>query len=142
MITPDGDFAGCNLRMVRGLPGIVARNVLWQCVGVMLDIIGAFGLLSRRAFTQGGLCTAWRVSFHRHRCDRHKTSNARAPALALDYTFLTPHGSRIFRMSTYRLLRGLFALTAFALCGCNTVLLHPSGAVAAQQGHLLSSPRC
>jgi cytochrome o ubiquinol oxidase subunit II len=40
-------------------------------------------------------------------------------------------------MSTSRLIRGLCVLTAFALSGCNTVLLHPSGAVAAQQGHLI-----
>jgi cytochrome o ubiquinol oxidase subunit 2 len=41
-------------------------------------------------------------------------------------------------MSTSRLIKGLCVLTAFALAGCNTVLLHPSGAVAAQQGHLIA----
>jgi cytochrome o ubiquinol oxidase subunit 2 len=46
-------------------------------------------------------------------------------------------GPRISRMSTSRLIKGLCVLTAFALSGCNTVLLHPSGAVAAQQGHLI-----
>jgi cytochrome o ubiquinol oxidase subunit 2 len=40
-------------------------------------------------------------------------------------------------MSTSRLLRGPIFLAAFVLSGCNTVLLHPSGAVAAQQGHLI-----
>jgi cytochrome o ubiquinol oxidase subunit 2 len=33
--------------------------------------------------------------------------------------------------------RVLWALPASLLAGCNTVLLHPSGAVAAQQGHLI-----
>src|ERR1043165_3784828 len=33
--------------------------------------------------------------------------------------------------------RGLLILTAVLLSGCNTVLLHPSGSVAAQQGHLI-----
>src|SRR3954462_6935536 len=33
--------------------------------------------------------------------------------------------------------RGLVILTAALLSGCNTVLLHPSGSVAAQQGHLI-----
>ena len=41
-------------------------------------------------------------------------------------------------MSTSRLIvAGLSVLTACALSGCNTVLLHPAGAVAAQQGHLI-----
>jgi cytochrome o ubiquinol oxidase subunit 2 len=40
-------------------------------------------------------------------------------------------------MSTSRLIKGLVALGTFALSGCNTVLLHPSGAIAAQQGHLI-----
>ena len=41
-------------------------------------------------------------------------------------------------MSTSRLfIRGLGVLTAGALSGCSTVLLHPAGAVAAQQGHLI-----
>ena len=40
-------------------------------------------------------------------------------------------------MSTSRLIRGLCLLPALLLAGCNTVLLHPSGSVAAQQGHLI-----
>src|SRR3984893_134077 len=40
-------------------------------------------------------------------------------------------------MSTSKLIRGPCVLTAFLLAGCNTVLLHPSGVVAAQQGHLI-----
>ncbi len=40
-------------------------------------------------------------------------------------------------MSTSRLIKGLLILTAALLSGCNTVLLHPSGAIAAQQGHLI-----
>jgi cytochrome o ubiquinol oxidase subunit 2 len=40
-------------------------------------------------------------------------------------------------MSTYLIKRGLPLLPAALLAGCNTVLLHPSGAVAAQQGHLI-----
>jgi cytochrome o ubiquinol oxidase subunit 2 len=40
-------------------------------------------------------------------------------------------------MSTSRLIRGLCALSVFALAGCNTVLLHPSGSVAQQQGRLI-----
>jgi cytochrome o ubiquinol oxidase subunit II len=40
-------------------------------------------------------------------------------------------------MSISRLIRGLCVLTAVALSGCSSVLLHPSGAVAAQQGRLI-----
>ncbi len=40
-------------------------------------------------------------------------------------------------MSTHNLKRGLCLLPTVPLAGCNTVLLHPSGAVAAQQGHLI-----
>ncbi len=40
-------------------------------------------------------------------------------------------------MSTHKLGRGLCLLPAVSLAGCNTVLLHPSGVVAAQQGHLI-----
>lgn len=40
-------------------------------------------------------------------------------------------------MSNHTITRGLFLLPALALTGCNTVLLNPSGAVAAQQGHLI-----
>lgn len=40
-------------------------------------------------------------------------------------------------MSRYKILRGLLLLPVLTLAGCNTVLLHPSGAVAAQQGHLI-----
>jgi cytochrome o ubiquinol oxidase subunit 2 len=40
-------------------------------------------------------------------------------------------------MSTSKLTRVLCVLPAFLLAGCNTVLLHPSGMVAAQQGHLI-----
>jgi cytochrome o ubiquinol oxidase subunit 2 len=40
-------------------------------------------------------------------------------------------------MSTSKFIRGLYVLPVFLLAGCNTVLLHPSGAVAAQQGHLI-----
>jgi cytochrome o ubiquinol oxidase subunit II len=43
----------------------------------------------------------------------------------------------IARMSTYRTFTALLVLTAGLLSGCNTVLLHPSGTVAAQQGHLI-----
>ena len=40
-------------------------------------------------------------------------------------------------MSTSKLTRVLCVLPALLLAGCNTVLLHPSGVVAAQQGHLI-----
>jgi len=40
-------------------------------------------------------------------------------------------------MSISKLIRALCVLPAFLLAGCNMVLLHPSGAVAAQQGHLI-----
>jgi cytochrome o ubiquinol oxidase subunit 2 len=40
-------------------------------------------------------------------------------------------------MSIFKSVRGLCVLPAFLLAGCNTVLLHPSGVVAAQQGHLI-----
>jgi cytochrome o ubiquinol oxidase subunit 2 len=40
-------------------------------------------------------------------------------------------------MSIFKFVRGLCALPAFLLAGCSTVLLHPSGVVAAQQGHLI-----
>ncbi len=40
-------------------------------------------------------------------------------------------------MSTFKYLRGLGVLPAFLLAGCNMVLLHPAGTVAAQQGHLI-----
>ena len=40
-------------------------------------------------------------------------------------------------MSTLKFARVLCALPAFLLAGCNMVLLHPSGAVASQQGHLI-----
>jgi cytochrome o ubiquinol oxidase subunit 2 len=40
-------------------------------------------------------------------------------------------------MSTLKFARVLCALPAFLLAGCDMVLLHPSGAVAAQQGHLI-----
>ena len=40
-------------------------------------------------------------------------------------------------MSTLKYLRGLCVLPAFLLTGCNMVLLHPAGTVAAQQGHLI-----
>jgi cytochrome o ubiquinol oxidase subunit II len=40
-------------------------------------------------------------------------------------------------MSTSKFARVLCVLPAFLLAGCNMVLLHPSGAVAAQQGHLI-----
>jgi cytochrome o ubiquinol oxidase subunit 2 len=40
-------------------------------------------------------------------------------------------------MSIPRLIRGLCVLPALLLAGCNMVVLHPSGAVAAQQGHLI-----
>jgi hypothetical protein len=42
----------------------------------------------------------------------------------------------IARMSSYRTFTALLVLTAGLLSGCNTVLLHPSGTVAAQPGHL------
>src|SRR3984893_3766022 len=49
-----------------------------------------------------------------------------------------PNGSpSYFGMSTSKLTRVLCVLPALLLAGCNTVLLHPSGAVAAQQGHLI-----
>src|ERR1700710_41070 len=41
------------------------------------------------------------------------------------------------RMLTSRFTRGTLILPAVLLSGCNTVLLHPSGSVAAQQGHLI-----
>jgi len=40
-------------------------------------------------------------------------------------------------MSTSNFARALCLLPALLLAGCNTVLLHPSGVVAAQQGHLI-----
>src|SRR6201996_2105180 len=41
-------------------------------------------------------------------------------------------------MSTLKSARGMCFLPAFAsLAGCNMVVLHPAGAVAAQQGHLI-----
>ena len=40
-------------------------------------------------------------------------------------------------MSTSNFARVLCVLPALLLAGCNTVLLHPSGNVAAQQGHLI-----
>ena len=40
-------------------------------------------------------------------------------------------------MSTSKLARALCLLPVFLLAGCNMVLLSPSGAVAAQQGHLI-----
>ena len=40
-------------------------------------------------------------------------------------------------MSISKLIRGLCVLPVFLLAGCNVVLLQPSGAVAAQQGHLI-----
>jgi cytochrome o ubiquinol oxidase subunit 2 len=40
-------------------------------------------------------------------------------------------------MSTSKFTRVLCVLPAVLLAGCNTVLLHPSGMVAAQQGHLI-----
>jgi cytochrome o ubiquinol oxidase subunit 2 len=42
-------------------------------------------------------------------------------------------------MSTSKLTRVLCVLPAFLLAGCNTVLLHPSCSVAAQQGHLIEA---
>src|SRR5579871_3984986 len=50
-------------------------------------------------------------------------------------------GSRISRMSTFRIkaakLKGLLALVALQLAGCSGVVLHPSGSVAQEQGHLI-----
>jgi cytochrome o ubiquinol oxidase subunit 2 len=40
-------------------------------------------------------------------------------------------------MSISKLVRAACVLPAFLLAGCNMVLLHPSGIVAAQQGHLI-----
>jgi cytochrome o ubiquinol oxidase subunit 2 len=40
-------------------------------------------------------------------------------------------------MPTLKIFRGLLLLPAFLLAGCNMVVLHPAGAVAAQQGHLI-----
>ncbi|MBS0419288.1 MAG: ubiquinol oxidase subunit II [Proteobacteria bacterium] len=40
-------------------------------------------------------------------------------------------------MSIRSFIKGFVSLTAILLAGCNTVLLHPSGAVAAQQGRLI-----
>ena len=40
-------------------------------------------------------------------------------------------------MSISKLVRAVCVLPAFLLAGCNLVLLHPSGIVAAQQGHLI-----
>lgn len=40
-------------------------------------------------------------------------------------------------MSLLKYIRPLLVLPLGALTGCNTVLLHPAGAVAAQQGHLI-----
>jgi len=40
-------------------------------------------------------------------------------------------------MSISKLARGLCVPPVFMLAGCNMVLLHPSGVVAAQQGHLI-----
>jgi len=40
-------------------------------------------------------------------------------------------------MSISKLVRAVSVLPAFLLAGCNMVLLHPSGFVAAQQGHLI-----
>jgi len=40
-------------------------------------------------------------------------------------------------MSISRFTRGLLVLTAALLSGCNSVLLKPSGSIAAQQGHLI-----
>jgi cytochrome o ubiquinol oxidase subunit 2 len=40
-------------------------------------------------------------------------------------------------MSISKLVRGVWVLPALLLAGCNMVLLHPSGAVASQQGHLI-----
>jgi cytochrome o ubiquinol oxidase subunit 2 len=40
-------------------------------------------------------------------------------------------------MSISKLVRAVSVLPAFLLAGCNMVLLHPSGIVAAQQGHLI-----
>ncbi|MFL6600261.1 MAG: ubiquinol oxidase subunit II [Steroidobacteraceae bacterium] len=40
-------------------------------------------------------------------------------------------------MSISKLVRAMCVLPAFLLAGCNMVLLHPSGAVATQQGHLI-----
>jgi cytochrome o ubiquinol oxidase subunit II len=40
-------------------------------------------------------------------------------------------------MSISRFTQGLLIPTAALLSGCNSVLLHPSGSVAAQQGHLI-----
>jgi cytochrome o ubiquinol oxidase subunit II len=40
-------------------------------------------------------------------------------------------------MLTPRFNQGLLVLTAVLLSGCNTVVLNPSGSVAAQQGHLI-----
>jgi cytochrome o ubiquinol oxidase subunit 2 len=45
---------------------------------------------------------------------------------------------RIAHMSTSRpIITGLSVLSACAASGCSSVLLHPAGAVAAQQGHLI-----
>jgi len=43
----------------------------------------------------------------------------------------------VCKLTSARFTRGLLILTAVLLSGCNTVLLHPSGSVAAQQGHLI-----
>src|SRR3954453_4313964 len=43
----------------------------------------------------------------------------------------------VCKLISARFTRGLVVLTAASLSGCNTVLLHPSGSVAAQQGHLI-----
>src|SRR3954453_22381299 len=43
----------------------------------------------------------------------------------------------VCKLISARFTRGLVILTAALLSGCNTVLLHPSGSVAAQQGHLI-----
>ena len=44
---------------------------------------------------------------------------------------------KIILMSLSKLARLCVALPAALLAGCNTVLLHPAGAVASQQGHLI-----
>src|ERR1700716_3007891 len=49
-----------------------------------------------------------------------------------------PNGSAsYFGMSISKFTRVLWVMPAFLLAGCNMVLLHPSGMVAAQQGHLI-----
>src|SRR6186713_1409043 len=44
---------------------------------------------------------------------------------------------RVYRMSIRKYIQSLLVLTAAMLSGCNSVLLNPSGSIAAQQSHLI-----